>query len=138
MRALLALSLGCVLGAFAVAHAADPPAPPAPVAAAPTAAANTAATPSAPASPATPPAAPSSTVVVTGKRSAEERQLIMAGWKEEMHNGEKVFCRWQDQIGSRLEKTHVCGSFEQIKESVLQTQDRTNQDLDHAHTLTYH
>jgi hypothetical protein len=125
MKPLLAVSLGLALTVLAAARAADPPSPPA------------ASTPAAAATTAAPPAGPSSTVVVTGKRSAEERQLIMAGWKEEMHNGEKVFCRWQDQIGSRLEKTHVCGSFEQIKQSVLQTQDRTTQDLGHVHTLTY-
>jgi hypothetical protein len=128
VKLLICACIGCGIGALGVALADDPPpaptnAPSATASAAPTAAA---ATPSSP------------TVVVTGKRSADERRLIMAGWHEEMHNGEKVFCRWEDETGSRLERKHVCGSVDQIKDAVQQTDDRLTESLRHAHYLSGH
>jgi hypothetical protein len=118
----------CGIGVLGVARADDPPAAPASTPSATATAAPTAAATS----------ASSPTVVVTGKRSADERRLIMAGWKEEMHNGEKVFCRWEDETGSRLERKHVCGSVDQIKEAVQQNDDRLTESLRHAHYLSGH
>jgi hypothetical protein len=93
-----------LLGAGALSVAiADPPA--APAAAAPTATPNAAAAQAAkPAASETPDAA----------QAAEEKRLLAAGYKPEMRNGTKYWCRSEQEQNSRF--THkVCGTADQIK-----------------------
>jgi hypothetical protein len=124
VKLLFGACLGLIIGGAGVALAEDPP---------PAAAPSSTPVPAAPTAASATSSSASPTVVVTGKRNADERRLIMAGWKEEMHDGEKVFCRDEDKVGSRLTKNHVCGSFEQIKEATQQNEDRLSEDLRHAH-----
>ena len=121
-RAFLAALMLLGAGTLAVTFA-DTPAAPAAAAAAPAPATSTpAATPSATApavaeanaAPTT--AAKSSATSATTAPSAEEKRLIAAGYKPEMHGGVKLFCRSEQVVGSRLPKK-VCGTPEQWKMS---------------------
>jgi hypothetical protein len=87
----------------------------APAPAAPAADAKTA-TPAAVAKSATPAADAKSTVLVQGKaeQDALEKHFLSEGYKVEMHNGEKLFCRREEQLGSRLGGYKNCGTAEQL------------------------
>jgi hypothetical protein len=104
----LLVSLGIAAGTAVMAD--DPPA---------TAQASSTAAPSAP--PATAPAAaaasqaPKTTVVVEGQEDVLEKHFLAEGYKEEMHNGEKYFCRREESTGSRLGARKVCGTTQQLE-----------------------
>ncbi len=119
--------LACVfIGAGSVALAEDPPpsttnnsASTAPAAAAPSAAPAT--TPDSPApvagatksavtvtAAATPPAAP--------EVDQTDRHFLAEGYKMQMRNGQKVFCRREEQLGSRLGGAMTCNSAEELKQ----------------------
>jgi len=83
-----------------------PAAPSAPTAAAPAAA------PVAPA-PATPQAARAA--AATAAIDPEERHLLAEGYRMQMRHGEKVFCRREEVLGSRLEGKMSCTSAAQLK-----------------------
>ena len=83
-----------------------PSAPTAPAAAAPTAA------PATPA-PATPQAAPAA--AATPAIDPEEKRLLAQGYRMQMRRGEKVFCRREAILGSRIEATMNCGTAAQLK-----------------------
>jgi hypothetical protein len=90
---------------------ADPPAP---------------ATPSAPsaAAPAATPAAAAPTVAVITAPADEDlldRHLRSEGYQVEMRNGQKMYCRKQEVLGTRLgAATKTCGTAEQLKISEAQ------------------
>jgi hypothetical protein len=46
--------------------------------------------------------------------SPQERALLAAGYKIKTRNGEKVFCRVQPVLGSRLDTQTICGTADQI------------------------
>ncbi len=113
--------LACVFaGAVSMALAEDPP--PSTTnssAAAPSAApATTAATPAPVAgttksavtvtAAATPPAAP--------EVDPMEKHFISEGYRMQMRNGQKVFCRREEQLGSRLGGAMTCNSAEELKQ----------------------
>ena len=103
---LVVCALGCVgIGALSLALA-DPPAAPAPAQAA---AAASAATPAQDAK------APTGVVVQsTPETDALDKHFLAEGYKIEMHNGEKYFCRREEQLGSRLGGQKVCGTAQQL------------------------
>ncbi len=45
------------------------------------------------------------------------------GYKPEMRNGEKVFCRREQTLGSRLSEAKHCATAEQLKISQQETHD---------------
>jgi hypothetical protein len=46
---------------------------------------------------------------------ADERQLMNAGYTPEMHNGTKLWCRRQEELGSRLgSRQKVCGTAAEL------------------------
>jgi hypothetical protein len=53
----------------------------------------------------------------------EEKHLIALGYKPEMRNGEKVFCRREQTLGSRLGEAKHCATAEQLKVSQQETHD---------------
>ncbi len=120
------------------ARADDPPAPSQP--AAPTTTVPTSAQPSA-----TPPAAekgaatdaeqkaapaaaspvikPGVTVVGTKPDlTPDEKELIKGGYKLEMRHGEKYFCRWEQQMGTRFE-TKYCDTAQSIQAHRVESQE---------------
>jgi hypothetical protein len=120
--------LACV-GAGAISLALADPSTTAPdtttAAAAATAPAAIATTPGAQASPA-PSAAPTSAATAPVKPAVdpEEKRLIAMGYKPEMRNGEKVFCRREEALGSRLAAQKICGTVAELK--AAQTEVREN------------
>jgi len=91
-----------------------PSAPTAPAAAAPMAA------PATPA-PATPQAAPAA--AATPAIDPEERRLLAQGYRMQMRRGEKVFCRREEVLGSRLEGKMNCSTAQQLKSTQDQAQE---------------
>jgi hypothetical protein len=72
---------------------------------------------------AAPTEAPKVTVVVQGSpEDILEKHFLAEGYKQEMHNGEKVFCRREDSTGSRLGAQKVCGSAQQLQQTEQQAQ----------------
>src|ERR1700704_3828169 len=100
-----------------------PSAPSAPAAAAPTAQAapaTPASTTPAPAAHAASAAAPAQdnkpAVIVQGTPEFDtvQKHFLAEGYKLEMRNGEKVFCRREEQLGSRLGGQKVCSTALQL------------------------
>jgi hypothetical protein len=125
---LLCLNVGAVSLALA-----DPVgAPPAPLSAAPPAPAPTAAQVTAPAgAPPAPPASKEAAAPVAAPPAATapavdpaEKRLLAAGYKPELHNGVKVWCRRQEVIGSRLAKQKMCGTARDLAIVLQETKDR--------------
>jgi hypothetical protein len=123
--ALLAcLGVGAVSGALA-----DPPSSPQEqiAAAEPATATTTPATEAATAK--APVAAPqTATASTTAAVDPEEKRLRAMGYKMQMRNGEKVFCRREPVIGSRLEGKLICGTVQDLKASA----DQARQNVEHA------
>jgi len=118
--------LAGVVGAGAVSLALADPSTTAPdtttAPAAATASAATATTPGAQASPA-PSATSAATAPAKPAIDPEEKRLIAMGYKPEMRNGEKVFCRHEEILGSRLAEAKHCASAQQLKISQQENQD---------------
>jgi hypothetical protein len=123
MRFLIGTLAWLCAGAISVA-AADPPsstaspaATPAP-AEAPAAASSPAATPAQDTKSAAA-AGAKGTVVVQGTAEQDplEKHFLAEGYRIEMHNGEKLFCRREEKIGSRLGGQMSCGTAEQLNQT---------------------
>ncbi|HET9331778.1 MAG TPA: hypothetical protein VFO23_14730 [Steroidobacteraceae bacterium] len=85
----------------------------------------TATAPAQPAAPATSatPAAPKVAAPAASTSAAEEereRHFLSEGYRLEMRNGEKVFCRREEMLGSRLGAQKVCASALQLTETERQ------------------
>ena len=108
--ALAILAAGMVTPLFA-----DPPAAPAAAAAAaPSAPVVPSVSASAPAAPA---AAPANAASVTSASAtpADEKALLAQGFKPRTRSGQKVYCREEPVLGSRVRTTETCGTPEQLK-----------------------
>jgi len=131
LAVLALLSMGDVYAALA-----EPPPPPTATPAAPVT--GTPVTPTSPAvsAPAAPAAAApkaetasvtssSASAQVNTAQVAEENRLRSAGYRPEMRNGTKVWCRREFAIGSHLIAQKVCGTPDELKLSAQQNQDST-------------
>ena len=109
------LACACMaVGGISVARA-DPPTTPSAATPAP-------ATPAAAAAPAAP--APTTAVGATPQAASavatpaidpEEKRLLAQGYRIQMRNGEKVFCRTEEVTGSSLAQRLTCGTAAQLK-----------------------
>ncbi len=45
----------------------------------------------------------------------DEKRILGQGYEPEMHNGEKVFCRREEELGTRLGGVKHCGTIAQLK-----------------------
>jgi hypothetical protein len=135
MRSVLAL-LACVAGGGLSVALADPPAAPASTSEAATPATpatpgNPAAAPAAatspggvaPAAPAAPAAQPASSVTITAEQAAMEKHFLAEGYKVEMRNGQKYYCRREETLGTRLGSQKFCSTEEQLKATEAQAKD---------------
>jgi hypothetical protein len=130
MRSVLAL-LACVAGGGLSVALADPPAAPAS-----TSEAATPATPATPGNPAAAPAAatsagggvtpaapgaqPASSVTITAEQAVMEKHFLAEGYKVEMRNGQKYYCRREETLGTRLGSQKFCSTEEQLKATEAQ------------------
>jgi hypothetical protein len=106
--------LACMGAGVLTVAVADPASPEQPAHAASSSSTTTA--PAAPATAATtPPAKPAI--------DPEEKRLIALGYKPEMRNGEKVFCRRELALGSRIAEVKHCATAAQVKSSRQETHD---------------
>jgi len=118
-------------GVFAVALAdtpADQAAASPPAATAPPAATSTSSTPAtatATSSNAATASSPASAAAGPAKESdtALEKRLTNSGYKSRMRNGQKVWCKQQGELGSRLGGQEVCGTPDELRMNVQQQQD---------------
>lgn len=126
--------LACLGASIAnLAFADDPPAVPAPGPAAVSAPATATTAPSTPASAvaATQPASPAKpmpAVVVTADLDSKEKHFLAEGYKVEMHHGQKLYCRREEVLGSRLGAQKNCSTVEQLE----QTEQDAHRALDRA------
>ena len=114
--------LACVFaGAVSMAFADDPP----PSTTNSSAAAPSAAPATTPDSPAPVAGATKSAVTVTAAATPPpaapevdqtDRHFLAEGYKMQMRNGQKVFCRREEQLGSRLGGAMTCNSAEELKQ----------------------
>jgi len=109
---------------------ADPPADPGVTApAAATAAPAATSTSSSPAAAASSTAVASSSPAPTAAASvgesdaALEKRLTNSGYKSRMRNGQKVWCKREGELGSRLGGQEVCGTPDELRLNVQQQQD---------------
>ena len=74
-----------------------------------------AATPAEPAAPPTAPATPpaAATPVATNAEQSD-RHLLSEGYHAEMHDGQKIYCRKEEVLGSRLEGKRTCGTSAEL------------------------
>lgn len=114
----LAVSLlTCITVSVLTPALADPPASAKPAAAAattPAPATAPAASPSSTPSASQPDAVKSSVDVEAAKMDQAEKHFLAEGYKIEMHNGEKYFCRREEQLGSRLGGEKHCSTGQQL------------------------
>ncbi|MGB6604811.1 MAG: hypothetical protein WA747_12150 [Steroidobacteraceae bacterium] len=58
-------------------------------------------------------------------RDIQEKHLLAEGYTPEMHNGTKVWCRREQELGSRLGSGHkTCGTVEELNFIEKETQER--------------
>jgi hypothetical protein len=99
---------------------ADPPAQPQ---ASPSTSAPSTSAPSAPATaPTDQAAAAAADAAKAAEVSAKEKHFLSEGYKPEMHGGEKMFCRRQGDLGSRLSSHKICGTVDQLDAAERETQ----------------
>jgi hypothetical protein len=55
--------------------------------------------------------------------SADEQRLIKLGYKAQMRNGEKIYCRREAAAGSRISNTQHCGTVAQLATAAQEGQD---------------
>jgi hypothetical protein len=59
---------------------------------------------------------------------ADEKQLMNAGYTPEMHNGTKLWCKRENEIGSRLgSRQKTCGTAEQLMLAQQRAQEQFRQ-----------
>ena len=102
MRITAAILACLATGALSLALADPPASAPAPAAAAP---ASAAATPAAPPAP-----------------NVLEKHFLSEGYHVEMRHGDKVYCRYEAEIGSRVNRQKLCGSLVELKSAEEQAQ----------------
>jgi hypothetical protein len=78
--------------------------------------------PAASSSAANPPAAPKAAAT---ELSADERRLLNQGYKPQMRNGEKIYCRREAELGSRINSVQHCGTVAQLKTATQHGRDYT-------------
>jgi hypothetical protein len=64
----------------------------------------------------TPAQASASTAAPPAATDPREKMLKLKGYRLEVHNGERTFCRREEVLGSRLGGRKVCGTVEQLED----------------------
>jgi hypothetical protein len=111
MRYPAALSLFICLGASSHSFAADPPS------ASAEAAQSSAVSNAPPAVASVKPTAADSALV------AQVHRLRSAGYKPKVKDGATIWCKQQTALGSRLSQVEICGSADQIEQSIQDSKD---------------
>jgi hypothetical protein len=73
----------------------------------------------------TSPTASASTPAPSAASDAEEKHLRSLGYKPEMHNGTKLWCKSEEKTGSRLGEIKHCGTSESLAQVTTKSRDIT-------------
>jgi hypothetical protein len=126
MRFVVSVLAAVSVGGLSLALA-DPPAP----ASATTGAASSSTNATQPAAPASAPtaaqpAAKSATASSsTPAADPREERLLSQGYRPQMHDGQKVFCKRAAILGSRTEMTTLCGTVDQLSSQIQNSREAT-------------
>jgi hypothetical protein len=123
MRYPAALSLLLCLGASFDCFAADAPSEPAEPAQSSAASNAPPAAPAAVATAATTPAASAKTSAADAALVAQVHRLRSAGYKPKVKDGATIWCKQQTSLGSRLTQVEICGSADQVEQSIQDSKD---------------
>jgi len=125
------------VGALALAAAADPAPTPQPErTAAPAALTTDSASPATSAAtgvPAPPPgpsraaSQPAAATAAAPALSAAEQRLLSQGYKPQMRNGQKIYCRREAELGSRISAGQKCGTVTELATATQDGKDYLNQ-----------
>lgn len=102
---------------------ADPPASPSTTAPAAAPASAAASTPAASANAASAAKPDANAAAQASATASEEKRLLAEGYKPEMRNGTKVWCRREGELGSRLGGQKVCGTPQELHMVVRENQE---------------
>lgn len=69
------------------------------------------------------PAAPTAAAAAL---SADEQRLLNQGYRPQMRNGEKIYCRREAELGSRISSVQHCGTVTQLKTATQDGRDYTD------------
>jgi len=58
----------------------------------------------------------------------EEKRLIAQGYRAKMRHGEKVFCRTEPELGSRLGGKEICGTVADLKAQQASTREEVQRE----------
>jgi hypothetical protein len=72
-------------------------------------------------------ATPTSTAAAAPAVDQEEKHLVSEGYRIQMRNGEKYFCRREEELGSRLGGQIACGTEQQLEATEAQAKRMTQQ-----------
>lgn len=109
--------LACA-GAVNLALADDPP---------PAVSATAAATAASPSTPDAPKTTPAETKpAATVQEDSDDKQLLAAGYHTQMRHGQKLYCRREEEPGSRLGGQMTCGTAADLKRATTAGQDALN------------
>jgi hypothetical protein len=72
-------------------------------------------------------AAPTTAAAKAAEDDAEAKRLLAQGYKPEMRGGTKVWCRRDQELGSRLAAHKTCGTPEELRMTVHENQDVVEQ-----------
>ena len=136
MRAVVGITAMICLTAWAQAQAAEPQAESQPAATAPQPAQDANPAKAAPTPPDLQPGVktPAPSAVATDKRKTKlftpgEKYLLRQGYKLEVRDGTRYFCRNEDTLGTRLRDHKVCGTEEQISHRAEANNDTVRENL---------
>ena len=119
------MALACLISGALVPVIADPlekpPADASPAAPAPAAETSPSAEPET--STATPPRPVTVTATAQSSEEQWERHLLAKGYHMEMRDGQKMFCRREDQLGTRLGNAKACSTPQTLKAAEDRTQE---------------
>jgi hypothetical protein len=81
-----------------------------------------------------------STAAPAADDAQQARHLRAAGYHAEMHNGQKLWCKEDTNLGTRLSanSTKSCGTAQDVEAAIEANKDRLQQSLNQAHTAASH
>jgi hypothetical protein len=86
-----------------------------------------------------PPTAPADQAAANkAKLDQDEKTMRAAGYTPEMHNGQKVYCKREQEEDSRLGGHKVCATAEQVLQNITATQDALREALNNQHNVSGH
>jgi hypothetical protein len=72
---------------------------------------------------------PQTTITASKELTPAEKDLLRHGYRLEVRNGERRFCRQEDTLGSRLHAHKVCGSVESLTRRAEINRDQVRDNL---------